>query len=118
MKKGIKSNYDKGYFLHLITDYLFYNYYFVVPKNVYFYDDYDRTNEFLIEKYNVVLSNELKKNMHKVNGEPEYLKYDKLEKMIDEISSLNLDDAVKSILSDEYIIIGNKKIKINVFNRK
>lgn len=117
-EKAVKNNYDKGYFLHLLTDYLFYNYYFVVPKDILFYDDYDKTNEFLIKKYNVVLPEEFHKYMHKADGDPEYLKYDLLEKMIDEISNIDIEKATEDILNNDYIIIENKKIRINSFNRK
>ena len=113
----IESDFEKGYFLHLITDYLFYNHYFVVPKNIVFYEDYDKTNKFLIEKYNIALPDELCEYMNIVLGEPKYLKYDLLEMMIDEISDINIDKAIKTIIKDNYIIIKNCIIKTDVFKR-
>ena len=56
----INSDYGKGYFLHVLTDYIFYNYdfkkevYYVRSHNLKtFYHDYDCTNKFLIQKYNL-----------------------------------------------------------------
>ena len=31
MDNGINNDFDKGYFIHLLTDLLFYNYYFYIP---------------------------------------------------------------------------------------
>ena len=44
----IESSFKRGYFLHLVTDYLFYNYYLTDFSKPQIYDDYDFTNEFLI----------------------------------------------------------------------
>ena len=41
-----------------------------------------------------------------------------LEKMIDEISNIDIEKATEDILNNDYIIIENKKIQINSFNRK
>ena len=118
IQNELTTDYKKGYFLHLLTDYLFYNYYIVKPKGVTFYQDYDRTNKELIEKYDVHLPEELKKYANISSDlEPEILKLDLLENMIDEISSVNLEKAAKEIKNNNYIMIANKKIETNIFKR-
>ena len=47
--KEIDNDYNKGYFLHLVTDYIFYNHFLeVFSKDI--YNDYDVLNEKLQEK--------------------------------------------------------------------
>lgn len=114
----IQTDYDKGYFLHLIADYLFYNYYFVISKDFMFYREYDMTNKELIAKYHVQLPEKFQKYMNCINDEkPKVLKIDKLEKMIDEISNINLLDAEKSIKENNYILVNDKRVEINAFKR-
>ena len=57
-KHDLKKDYNKGYFLHLVTDYLFYNKLLGkwAPQ---IYDDYNVLNPILIKKYNIQLPNEL-----------------------------------------------------------
>ena len=58
----IDTDYQKGVFVHLITDYLFFNDFFDVEylKNISYeefcidlYDSYDKTNQYLIEQYQI-----------------------------------------------------------------
>ena len=51
----INSDFDKGYFLHLITDYIFYNKIIdIEAKDI--YNDYDVLNKYLVEKYKVLVA--------------------------------------------------------------
>ena len=56
--KNVNNSFNRGYFLHLLTDYLFYNKY-VDRMTKDMYNDYDITNKKLIDKYNVELPNEM-----------------------------------------------------------
>ena len=47
----IDTDYNKGFFLHLITDYLFYNYYVTKIGKDGLYNDYDLTNKDIIQKF-------------------------------------------------------------------
>lgn len=101
----IDSDYGKGYFLHVLTDYIFYNYNF--KKEVYyvrahnlrtFYHDYDCTNKFLIEKYNINnIPEKAKKWTGYLDEEPVFLKIDKLTKFIDFVSSIKISEQIKNI---------------------
>ena len=50
LKNNIDTDYKKGLFLHLVTDYLFYNKYITKVEKPQIYNDYDYTNKEIIEK--------------------------------------------------------------------
>ena len=92
----INNSYMRGYFLHLITDYLFYNKYLEkFSKDI--YNDYDILNKRLIEKYNVVLPENIQNNVFYKEGETKILTMELAIKIIDEISDLNLNAVEKEI---------------------
>ena len=92
----INNSYMRGYFLHLITDYLFYNKYLEkFSKDI--YNDYDILNKRLIEKYNVVLPENIQNNVFYEDGETKILTMELAIKIIDEISDLNLNAVEKEI---------------------
>ena len=93
---AINNSYMRGYFLHLITDYLFYNKYLEkFSKDI--YNDYDILNKRLIEKYNVVLPENVQNNVFYKEGETKILTMELAIKIIDEISDLNLNAVEKEI---------------------
>jgi hypothetical protein len=93
---NIETDFDKGFFLHLVTDYIFYNKYFdTYSKDI--YNDYDILNSFLIEKYKVVLPNKIKDNVYFKDGDLKLLDLDKVEKCIEEASGMELDDIALEI---------------------
>ena len=92
----INNSYMRGYFLHLITDYLFYNKYLEeFTKDI--YNDYDILNKKLIEKYNVVLPENIQNNVFYFYWETKILTMELVIKIIDEISDLNLNAVEKEI---------------------
>lgn len=101
----IEQDYWKGYFLHLLTDYYFYNKekYFkkehreIVANNDRFYHDYDCLNKRLIEKYEIKILDNIKKFINMYDGEPKYLKEAKIINFIDEISEMNIQDKIEII---------------------
>ena len=66
LQNEIKTSFQRGHFLHLITDYLFYNYYLNEFTRELLHSDYDKTNKDLIEKYDVKLPEQVKQKG--VNG--------------------------------------------------
>jgi hypothetical protein len=96
-ENNIDSDFKQGYFLHLVTDYLFYNYYVEGFKKPQIYDDYDFTNDFLIQKYNVILPEQVKDKVFFKKGTPQILPLSLACKFIDEISSLTLENIKKEI---------------------
>ena len=107
-KVDIKEDYWKGYFLHLLKEYYFYNKYFkqeftnMKNNQDKFYYDYDCLNFNLIKKYNIQILDNIKKYMYinKNNNEPKYLKEDKIIDFIDKISNINIENEVEIIMKE------------------
>ena len=90
-KVDIKFDYWKGYFIHLLTDHYFYNIFFRKDleeeqrTNYGFYYDYDCLDKDLIRKYHIEMLENIKKYMNYIEGQPRYLKIDKVIDFIDKI---------------------------------
>ncbi len=99
----ITKDYWKGYFLHLFTDYQFYNNKFneefeeIKKTNGNLREDYDYLFKEILERYNIILNKYTDKYVHIKEGEPRYIKLEKLLDFIEEISDINIDDKIKLI---------------------
>ena len=63
----INNDYNKGYFLHLVTDYIFYNKFLVCfSKDI--YNDYDILNKKLQEKFDVKIPENIKEKIFYKEG--------------------------------------------------
>ena len=85
-KKGeLDTDFNKGYFLHLLTDYLFYNKYFRLPVDIDtapgLYHDYDVLNDEIIEKYDVIIPDTIKNDCNSNTGDLIYLDRKKLDNL-------------------------------------
>lgn len=97
----IESDFDKGYFLHLITDFIFYNKIIdTTSKDI--YNDYDILNKYLIEKYKVVIPDRIKDCAHFKEGETKILSKEKAEEAIKASSRVNLEEIKIKILNSDY----------------
>lgn len=86
----INNSFERGYFLHLLTDYLFYNRYIdKISEKI--YNDYDVLNDALIEKYHVVLPVKVKNQVFSKEGTLYILSMELLDKLIEEISNMDLE---------------------------
>ena len=118
----INSDYGKGYFLHVLTDYIFYNYdfkkevYYVRSHNLKtFYHDYDCTNKFLIQKYNIKnIPKEAEKFSGHLDEEPIYLKFDKLENFIEFVASNSIKSQIDKINKTGEPIVKEKIMNLEV----
>ncbi len=103
----LDNSFNKGKFLHLISDYLFYNQYLkTIPRKEskeILHADYDIINKALIEKYNIDILEDIKKYVHYKEGNTKILTLDFIIKVIDDISNLNLQEVEKEVIE------GNKK---------
>ena len=103
----IELDYYKGYFIHLLTDYYFYNIDFknevdeIRNNNDYFYNDYDATNKTLIEKYNLKIPQNLQKYMEFKDKKTKYLKENKLIEFIEKISNIDIKQQIYMINKQE-----------------
>lgn len=91
----LDTDYNQGFFLHLVTDYLFYNKYLERREKAVLHNDYDLTNKELIEKYDVTLIEEVKEIVQHKEGTPEILTHELVCKVIDEVSDLDLNEVAE-----------------------
>lgn len=96
----IETSFEKGFFLHLIADYLFYNHYLDKYVREDIYNDYDILNGDLIKKYNVRLPDKVKDYAFFKEGKTKILNFELVNKVIDEISDLNIEDVKNEVLDD------------------
>ena len=89
--RKIDNSFDRGYFLHLLTDYLFYNRYIDhTSKDI--YNDYDILNKKLIEKYNIDVPEKIKNKMYFKEGDLLILTYEIVNRLIKDISEMDIDE--------------------------
>ena len=93
----LSTLYDKGFFLHLVTDYLFYNHYLDIIDKATLHNDYDCTNSEIERKYNVKILDEVKDYAFHKDEKPKILTLELIYKVIDEISEYNLEDIEKEV---------------------
>lgn len=96
----ITSSFNRGCFLHLVTDYLFYNYYLDYYSKKEMYHDYDVLNKGLIEKYNIILPTVVEDKVYYIDDSTKILTKELAIKVIDEISDMDLDEIAKQVMED------------------
>ena len=100
--KNIDNSFNRGYFLHLLTDYLFYNHYLSwnskdIYNNYDMYNDYDVLNKPLIEKYNLVLPEKIKDMIYYKEGELKVLSTKLIDNVIKDISKMDIDEVAEEV---------------------
>lgn len=100
-EKKIDNSFNRGYFLHLMTDYLFYNKYIeYFSKDI--YNDYDLINKGLMEKYNVVLPEKIKGFVFFKEGTDYKIITPKLtEQFIEDVSKLDIEQVAEEVIKDK-----------------
>ena len=92
-QQGILDSYNEGYFLHLLTDYLFYNK-FLDRWEKSIYDDYDIINENIIKKYGIEIPKEIQEKVKFKQGNLTILKEEDIYKFIELVGKLNIRQIV------------------------
>ena len=96
----IDNAYNKGYFLHLVTDYIFYNKFLdCFSKDI--YNDYDILNEILQKKFNVTIPESVKDKVFYKKGETKILEEEKVVKFIEEVSDYKLSEIREKVLKND-----------------
>ena len=96
----INNDHNKGYFLHLITDYIFYNKFLTYfSKDI--YKDYDILNETLQKKFNVKIPNKVKEKVFYKKGKTKILELEKVIEFINEVSNYRLSNIKESVLKKD-----------------
>lgn len=93
-ENGCSSSYEEGYFLHLATDYLFYNK-FLTNWDVTIYEDYDKLNAALIQRYNIKVPEEIEETVQFEEGCPTILKLEELCSFINTVGKINFKKITK-----------------------
>lgn len=93
----IETSFNRGHFLHLLTDYLFYNKYIsAFSKDI--YNDYDILNKELVAKYNVTLPDKVKEYVYfKDDTGLKLLSRKLIDIVIEEVSDIDLDEVFEEI---------------------
>lgn len=97
MSNNIDTSYQKGFFLHLITDYLFYNKYLEYYTKEQLHHEYDLLNDYIIEKYKIRIPQQVQNQIFSEQGTPQILTKQLVDKFIEEISSINLQQVKKEV---------------------
>ena len=96
----ILDDYKKGYFLHLVTDYIFYNKFLeCFSKDI--YNDYDILNKELQEKFSVKIPDKVKETIFYKEGETKILELESTVKFIEEVSDYKLSDIKERVLEND-----------------
>lgn len=90
---GISTSYKEGYFLHLLTDYLFYNR-FLENWNPDIYNDYDKLNTRIKEKYKILIPKEIESVVQFRTGKLNVLNERKLYSFIDCVGKINVREII------------------------
>lgn len=93
---GLNTSYNRGYFLHLLTDDLFYNK-FLDRFSKQIYSDYDKINKAIIERYNIKIPDKIIKSVKFEEGDTELLDLEKVCKFIETVGNLDLENYRKEI---------------------
>lgn len=92
-EKGVTTSFNEGYFLHLVTDYLFYNK-FLKEWSSSIYQDYNILNGIIMKKYGVVLPDSVKEKVKFNNGKLSILDFDSMSEFIETVGKLDIRNIV------------------------
>lgn len=92
----LSNSFNEGYFLHLLTDELFYNKY-LKKWDRSIYDDYDKLNKKIIEKYEIDIPKEIQDKIGYKEGNLEILDENTLYNFIENVGKIDIRSIVKNI---------------------
>ena len=88
---GLDNSYKRGYFLHLVTDYLFYNKHLSgFSKEI--YRDYDVINSQICQRYGICPPRSVAHVVKFIDGNTTFLDKDRLFEFIESFESIDLSD--------------------------
>ena len=99
-------DFEKGYVLHLFTDKLFYQVFRWKPC---IYEDYNKTNKHVCEKYGVVLPEQeiVKNKVQFKEGKSDVFTKEQIDIFIEEVSKFTMKQIVGYLMDEN----GTEKIK-------
>lgn len=96
--RDIDNDFNKGYFIHLVTDYLFYNKFLKVFSKKYIYNDYDILNKDIEKEFNVKIPLKIKEKVYYSLGKPIILNLDDTIEFIKKTVNYDINDIKKAVL--------------------
>ncbi len=90
----IFDEYTEGYFLHLVTDNLFYNC-LLKSWSTSIYEDYDRLNRIISQRYGIEIPEEIQDIVKFKNGKPEMLDEEEVAAFIDAVGKINIRELLQ-----------------------
>lgn len=96
---NLEKDYNKGYFLHLVTDYLFYNK-FLEKWSPQIYDDYNILNSILIKKYNIQLPKEVQNCVKFEDKTLTILNFDDIISFIETVGKMPINQMCKKYVGE------------------
>lgn len=96
----VKNAYNQGYFLHLVTDYMFYNKYLDKWKPE-IYDDYNVLNKLLIEKYNIQVPKEIQSYVKFQDKPLTILDFDDIISFIETVGKISINQMYKEYVGEK-----------------
>ena len=96
----VDNCFEKGYFLHLITDYLFYNKFLeYFSKDI--YEDYDISNKYLIKEYNVNIPDNIKNRVSYKEGNTKVFTIESICEFIEKTSEYDVENIKDKVLKGD-----------------
>lgn len=100
-ERDLDTDFTKGYFLHLVTDYLFYNKFLKKFSKKDIYTDYDITNMALKNEFKVEIPEEIADMIFFKTGDTKIIDLEETKEFIRKTSKYNLEDIKSSVLKDD-----------------
>ncbi len=97
--RDLDNDFNKGYFIHLVTDYLFYNRFLTVFSKKYIYNDYDILNKSLEDKFKVKIPDKIKNYVFFNIGETKILNLDEVINFIKETATYDINFIKNEVLN-------------------
>lgn len=99
-KHNIKTDYNKGYFLHLVTDYIFYNK-FLDRWSPEIYEDYNSLNYNLIKKYGLIIPKEVQEYVKFQDKALTILNFDDIISFIETVGKIPINQMYKEYVGEK-----------------
>lgn len=99
-KHNLETDYNKGYFLHLVTDYLFYNR-FLKEWSPEIYADYNSLNSILIKKYGIQIPKEVRNYVKFEDKALTILNFDDIITFIETVGKIPINQMYKKYVGEK-----------------
>lgn len=99
-KHNIETDYNKGYFLHLVTDYIFYNK-FLDRWSPEIYEDYNSLNYILIKEYGLIIPKEVQEYVKFQDKALTILNFDDIISFIETVGKIPINQMYKEYVGEK-----------------